>query len=338
MSKLEEFCRKKTTLTPVQIDLLGEIAPCLPFVADITGARLRLYVPTTEEKFVTAYEAFPNSPVIESGENLPQGFALYDAYPLVAETFRHGKELNQWQESDTGGVGVRSYPLTDFTGATIAVVILSFRLLLPMTEYAHLLHTAGAVLRYGRKFNVAVYGKLSAEDGILVADRFHRIVFADEVVRHIYRTLGVGSLVGRHLFAAELKAVIDRETHIKKAPWEKEITAGERILREIRLDFTEGGETKGHLVILTDITEQKRREQEAKLQAELMQRIQELENELTDVKNSLATRKLLDRAKGILQAKFGMTEEEAHRRIQHNAMMKRQTIKEVAEKILQKWA
>ena len=60
----------------------------------------------------------------------------------------------------------------------------------------------------------------------------------------------------------------------------------------------------------------------------------ELERELEDVKNSLETRKLLERAKGILMATHQLGESEAYRRIQQYSMAKRKSIREVAEAII----
>ncbi len=62
--------------------------------------------------------------------------------------------------------------------------------------------------------------------------------------------------------------------------------------------------------------------------------IQQLELELSDVKNSLEMRKTLDRAKGILMDAYNLSESEAYRRIQQYSMAKRKTIKEIAEAIV----
>lgn len=62
--------------------------------------------------------------------------------------------------------------------------------------------------------------------------------------------------------------------------------------------------------------------------------IQQLEHDLSDVKNSLEMRKTLDRAKGILMDAYNLTESEAYRRIQKYSMAKRKSIKEVAEAII----
>lgn len=60
----------------------------------------------------------------------------------------------------------------------------------------------------------------------------------------------------------------------------------------------------------------------------------ELEKELNDVKKSLESRKILDKAKGILMDAHNLSESEAYRRIQQYSMSKRKSIREVAEAII----
>ncbi len=59
-----------------------------------------------------------------------------------------------------------------------------------------------------------------------------------------------------------------------------------------------------------------------------------LEKEVGDLKEALETRKLVDRAKGILMDTQGLTEAEAFRRIQKMSMNTRKPMKEVAEAII----
>jgi len=61
----------------------------------------------------------------------------------------------------------------------------------------------------------------------------------------------------------------------------------------------------------------------------------DLEKELEDIKDSLETRKILDRAKGILMDSLHLSESEAFRRIQQYSMSKRKSIREVAESIVE---
>lgn len=62
--------------------------------------------------------------------------------------------------------------------------------------------------------------------------------------------------------------------------------------------------------------------------------VQALNAELDNLKETLETRKLLDRAKGILMTVHGMTEQEAYRKMQQFSMAKRISLKELAESII----
>ena len=59
-----------------------------------------------------------------------------------------------------------------------------------------------------------------------------------------------------------------------------------------------------------------------------------LEQEVEDLKEALETRKLVDRAKGILMDNQGLSEADAFRRIQKTSMDQRKPMKEVAEAIV----
>ena len=60
-----------------------------------------------------------------------------------------------------------------------------------------------------------------------------------------------------------------------------------------------------------------------------------LEGEVANLSDRLETRKLVERAKGLLQANQGMTEPEAFKWIQRAAMDRRTTMKRVAEVVLE---
>lgn len=60
-----------------------------------------------------------------------------------------------------------------------------------------------------------------------------------------------------------------------------------------------------------------------------------LEREVTNLSDQLETRKLVERAKGVLQTVHGLTEPEAFKWIQRAAMDKRTTMRQVAEVVLE---
>lgn len=319
-----KIAKDLTALSPLQIDVVEEVMRCIPFVKDLTGGVVSVYAPSkTGKSIVSIY-----------GEDLKK--LPVHQVALIEETFRAGKSFNSWEEEESGGRGIRSFCIKDANNM-IAVITLSYGLKLPMAEFTHLLHGAEASISYGRKLDENVWGKIEESDGVIIADRFNRVVFADDAARLIYRVLNIGNLMGRNIFDEDLRQAVTKEIRSKKSPWEIEMTVGDKILRERRISFTEGGVSHGHIIIVSDITNEKKREEDEKIQAALKTRIAELEEELSEIKNSLAARKLIDRAKGLIMDKYNLTEEESYRKIQRTAMIKRMTIKEVAELILKQY-
>jgi AmiR/NasT family two-component response regulator len=64
------------------------------------------------------------------------------------------------------------------------------------------------------------------------------------------------------------------------------------------------------------------------------QEFQAVQKEVEDLKEALETRKVVDRAKGILMDTQGLTEQDAFRRIQKMSMNTRRPMKEIAEAII----
>jgi len=60
----------------------------------------------------------------------------------------------------------------------------------------------------------------------------------------------------------------------------------------------------------------------------------DLESDIRRLKEDLETRKLIEKAKGVLMKARGISEEEAFKKIQHQSMNKRTTMKKIAEAII----
>ncbi|RXZ38123.1 ANTAR domain-containing protein [Oxalobacteraceae bacterium CAVE-383] len=61
---------------------------------------------------------------------------------------------------------------------------------------------------------------------------------------------------------------------------------------------------------------------------------EKLRAELSDTKNKLAERKLMERAKGLLMKRHNLSEDEAYQKLRHLAMNKNLKLSEVAQRIL----
>jgi response regulator NasT len=64
------------------------------------------------------------------------------------------------------------------------------------------------------------------------------------------------------------------------------------------------------------------------------QEFRALEKQVATLEDKLATRKVVEQAKGLLMQKQGLSEREAFRRIQKLSMNNRKSMREVAEAIL----
>ena len=62
--------------------------------------------------------------------------------------------------------------------------------------------------------------------------------------------------------------------------------------------------------------------------------MQDLESTVDDLEDKLETRKIVDRAKGILMDKYKLGEADAFRRIQQQSMNQRRSMKEIADAII----
>jgi len=59
-----------------------------------------------------------------------------------------------------------------------------------------------------------------------------------------------------------------------------------------------------------------------------------LKEQIGDLREAIETRKLIERAKGILMDTHGLKEQEAHKRIQQESMNRRKSMREIAEAII----
>lgn len=62
--------------------------------------------------------------------------------------------------------------------------------------------------------------------------------------------------------------------------------------------------------------------------------LSDLRGEISDLKEALEARKVVERAKGVLQRRFQLSEDEAYRRLQKLSRDRRQALKETAEQVL----
>lgn len=99
-------------------------------------------------------------------------------------------------------------------------------------------------------------------------------------------------------------------------------------------DIVEQAKTSGVLAYLVKPVKEEQLFPAMEIALSRFAEIKALGAELDYLKESLETRKLLDRAKGILMTAHGFSEAEAYRKLQQYSMNQRITLKELAEAVI----
>ena len=286
MENFVSLCQRYTRLSAVQREMLRRTAALLPFLADLAHARARLYlIAEAEHAFVLGAQASPHT-VYLSPDGVEAGTVVArQEEPLLARALRTRGLVRGKREVRYGSMGgMLALPLV-IGGAALAAISFEMTEETAGTEgYARLFRAVELLLKNPRQErNLAQFAPLSASDGIIITDGSSRITFATTAALRIFRVLGVGSLVGGHLFDQQVIQHIEKETQDMRRPWEREIEAGGLTLRERSIEVREGGCLLCRIVILSDLTEVRERDRAIKVQSAVIQEIHHR------VKNNLQT-------------------------------------------------
>ncbi len=325
-NKTDQSCLK---LTAMQAELLKRIRRCFPLLADLSRTCVALYVPgrDTEEILLTVQE-MPHTVYVPQGEDDGQGLEL----SLVQQALRTGRESR--------GEWGYAFPVLD-SERCIAVVLLRTREKHLETDYrGKLLSLAAILLQQARKqLEKEQYRHISAGDGVIVADRNDRILAANPAALRIYHGLGVDSLTGRYVFDRQLLRYIRQETVDPERPWEKEVSIGSLQLLMRDIPLTEGGTLRCRIMILSDVTELRQKEQELQMQRVTIREIHHrVKNNLQTVASLLrlqARRSSSQEAKQALQESIGriLTIASVHELLSYQSR-EYIPVREIADKLL----
>ncbi len=287
MDDIRGLCRAHTGISGRQAELLKNIGEGLPFIADLAQAQASLYAPTRDGgQFLVLAQARSHT-MVQPLRLAPVGaFVAASSEPLVAKTLLTGQPLVGLRSGTDSpdSLEMHTYGIHDGMDA-IAVVSLEVPTgQLQERGNACLVDTARMILQNSRSaLDLKAYRALSPRDGVLIADAYERIIYANAAAQHIFRVLGVGSLLGVRLDAPELSRHITRETVKPDRPTEKEIEAGGLVLLRRDLPILEGGRLLRRVVVVEDVTALRQKEKELSVQEATIREIHHR------VKNNLQT-------------------------------------------------
>ena len=312
-----------STLTAEQKNTLQTLLSGLELAADIAHARVTIYLSDIDKKFLQVLKQV--QPLTQRGKVQPDltgRKVRVVEEPLVQRTLQNNISVRGMRELELGVFNsFWVYPLRDLRGRCYGA--LSFETLDP--DEVLIRETVELLLNLPKPVEKnGNYKRLSSADGLLVVNKDKVIVAANNEAKHLFQVMGVRDLLGKRTNHLEINwpvvgMVIDTGTAENR-----EFTSNGLLLAVRVLPVVPKAKGGSAIVILQDVTELRKKEEE----------LEALNAELADLKESLETRKLLDRAKGILMAAHGMTEQEAYRKLQQFSMAHHITLKELAEKII----
>jgi len=313
-----------STLTAEQKNTLQTLLSGLELAADIAHARVTIYLSDNDKKFLQVLKQV--QPLTQRGKVQPDltgRKVRVVEEPLVQRTLQNNISVRGMRELELGVFNsFWVYPLRDVRGRCYGA--LSFETLDP--DEVLIRETVELLLNLPKPVEKnGNYKRLSSADGLLVVNKDKVIVATNNEAKHLFQVMGVRDLLGKRTNHLEINwpvvgMVIDTGTAENR-----EFTSNGLLLAVRVLPVVPKAKGGSAIVILQDVTELRKKEEE----------LEALNAELADLKESLETRKLLDRAKGILMAAHGMTEQEAYRKLQQFSMAQRISLKELAEKVIQ---
>lgn len=286
MNIVEEICHKHTNLTSGQVAMLSSISRLLPLAADLSHSQVTVYSRTlTDNNMVIVAQAYPNTSFIQYKPNLIGSIVQSTEEPLLWRTLSTGQTINGQREWALGmWINMQTFAVSDANGNIAAAI--SFETSLAEARAAGhsiLVDTACRMLITDRIAENKYYRPLSASDGVIIVDASGTIIFANPPADGIYKVFGISKIVGRKILDRKLNMRLAQKASSAKTPCEAEFDIGNITLVQRAIPVIEGGQTVLIIVIISDITELKKKEKEILIKSAVIQEIHHR------VKNNLQT-------------------------------------------------
>ena len=285
MNELINICTKNTRLSKAQIEYLDKISLLFPFIADISYSQVTMYVRDRVKSLIIVAQAKPHTSFFQYKPNSIGSMAKGSEEPLIWRTFRFAKHIQGKREWAVGLLlDMYTFPLYDSNGEMVAVICFETNYEeIGIDGYNHLLETVFSLISTVQlPIDKNKFRPLLASDGIIVVNENGKIAFANTAAASIYKVLGVGNIIGHHIFDREITRHITKKTTISNLPYEMEIEVGEIVLVQ-RLITIPKNKKEIKIIVVSDVTEIKKKEKQLLIKATVIQEIHHR------VKNNLQT-------------------------------------------------
>ena len=291
-------------LTKEQDRILRSMQVLLPLAADIAQAKISLVVPVTErgearslpgpaatdhgeELFLAWYAQAEPLTRLEDVPDTPAGTAFVPIRlsdePLAVHTLEKGVVTEGMREFMLGQYArLKAYPIFDAAGTCFSAAVFEDREADVVFWDATLDFLRSHV---GTDCSGPCYRRMASIDGLVLVDGADcRILAANNAARHIYRVLGVGTLVGQRTNSLEIHWNGVAEVLSTGEAYEEELRRKGLILdlRFLPIGGT-GSRPRQLIAIIEDVTQLRQKEEELRVQSAMIKEIHHR------VKNNLQT-------------------------------------------------
>ena len=274
-------------LTEDQVRRIRLVLSGLNLASDLSHALVTLYVlPPEGQKMWIAGQAQPETGFIPHRTAEVQQTTSLTEEPLVWRSIVSRQPIAGKREWALGVfLDMQVYPLLDGDKQPFAAVCFeagSNETDLP--EQPIFIETAYQFLNgLERPVQGKAYDRLSPRDGLLVVEKTGRIVAANDTARTIFSVLGAPHIVGRRISDRQVRLGIARNTFFTGEPARAELEKHNLVIAQRTIPILAEGIPEWVVVVLTDVTELKKKEQELLIKSAVIQEIHHR------VKNNLQT-------------------------------------------------
>lgn len=286
MNVLRKICEACTGLSTAQIDILNKRSQVFSIVADLSHAHLTVYAKAADKSnLVVIAESKPNTSFSQYKPNILGSKVRIAEEPIVWRTMQTGRMIRGKREWAWGFMlDMYTFPIYDYSGVIAVISFETNSEELRIDGYSYLMETSYSLLVNAKSpIDRNMYRQLSASDGIIITDKRNKITFANTAAVSIYKVLGVGNIVGHHMFDRQITMHITKETTISQRPYEKELEAGNLVLMQRSIPIIQDGKVLRTVLIVSDVTEVRKKEKEIMIKSAVIQEIHHR------VKNNLQT-------------------------------------------------
>lgn len=278
MKKLafNQLLNRYTDLTALQIAYLNRLRPLLAKVADIVGAQVVLALRCKDRhNFLLArgFEPHTTFNPIEEGKfpilvNLDRGDKL-------TEVFKSKKKINMGKSVLLGKeMSLYAFPIL-MEDELIAVAICGVADEdVSSMGFQRLLQTGEIVLKHGERSLIACdFKPINHSMGLIITDKFSRIIYSNKIAQQICYQLGINNLQGLYVDAEHFNKGVRKQIISQADPYSKEIHRDKLIFIRREWPIYEAGNLVLKIVTLSDITELREKDKEIKVKSAVIQEI-----------------------------------------------------------------